>query len=96
MLKCNDNSFYTGITNNLEQRIDQHNSGVKNDSYTYKRRPVTLVWSESFNEIGQAIFWEKKIKGWSRRKKIALIEGNWDDLVLFSKNYTQFGNKIEK
>lgn len=96
ILKCNDNSFYTGVTNNLEQRIEQHSSGIKKDSYTYKRRPVTLVWNESFNEIGQAILWEKKIKAWSRRKKIALIEGNWDDLILFSKNYTQFGNKIEK
>ncbi|RXG16152.1 GIY-YIG catalytic domain-containing protein [Leeuwenhoekiella aestuarii] len=45
ILKCNDNSFYTGVTNNLEQRIDQHNSGVKRDSYTFKRRPVELVWS---------------------------------------------------
>ena len=51
---------------------------------------------EGFSQVDQAILWEKKIKGWSRRKKIALIESNWDDLVLFSKNYTQFGNKINE
>ena len=86
IVKCWDNSFYTGVTSNLELRIDQHNSGIKPDSYTFKRRPVKLVWSEGFSQVDHAILWEKKIKGWSRRQKIALIESNWDDLVLFSKN----------
>ena len=96
ILKCSDDSFYTGVSSNLDLRVDQHNSGLRSDSYTFKRRSVELVWNESFNQADQAILWEKKIKGWSRRKKIALIEGNWENLILFSKNYTQFGNRIEK
>jgi len=82
------------MTGNLDQRMVEHHTGrVK--SYTSTRLPVELVWYEQFlDDPDQAIIWEKKIKGWSRRKKQALIEGGWDNLVLFSKNYTEFGNRI--
>ena len=44
ILKCKDESYYTGFTSNLEERINQHNNGKHKDSYTYKRRPVELVF----------------------------------------------------
>ncbi len=96
IIKCNDDSFYTGFTNNLERRLQEHSSGKNEGCYTYKKRPITLVWFESFNDVLDAIATEKRIKGWSRRKKEALITENWDKLVLYSKNYTQFGSSISE
>ena len=91
ILKCSDNSYYTGFTNNLERRIQEHQSGKNKNCYTFNKRPLKLVWFETFNDVLNAIAIEKKIKGWSRIKKEALIHEDWDKLVLFSKNYTQFG-----
>jgi putative endonuclease len=91
ILECSDSSFYIGISSNLEKRIEEHNSGFDRDSYTYSKRPVTLKWMEKFTSPEQAISFEKKLKGWSRRKKIALINEDWDKLIAYSKNYTQFG-----
>ncbi len=93
ILKCTDDSFYTGMTNNLERRLFEHNVGIDKESYTFKRRPVELVWFEMFTEPTQAIMIEKKIKGWSRRKKQALIDEDWDKLVRYSKNYTEYGKE---
>ena len=93
ILKCKDNSFYTGFTNNLERRLYEHNAGLSKESYTYDKRPVELVWYEMFTEPTQAILIEKKIKGWSRRKKQALIDEDWDKLVKYSKNYTDYGKE---
>jgi putative endonuclease len=95
IVKCKDDSFYTGITNNLERRLIEHNNGQDEFAYTYERRPVELVWFEMFTEPSQAIMIEKKIKGWSRRKKQALIDEDWERLVRYSKNYTQFGKDDE-
>ena len=95
VLKCSDNSYYTGITNNIEKRFDQHQSGIKKDSYTYKRRPLSLEFYQEFNDVLQAIYFEKKIKGWTRAKKKALIDGNFDMLSILSecKNTTHYKNK---
>lgn len=92
IVECSDKSFYIGITSNLERRIYEHNAGLKKDSYTFTRRPVDLKWFEKFTNPEEAIKVEKQLKGWSRRKKIALIEENWEKLVLYSKNYSQFGS----
>jgi putative endonuclease len=91
ILKCSDNSYYTGFTNDLERRLGEHNSGKNKDCYTFNKRPIELMWFETFNDVLNAIAVEKQIKGWSRRKKEALITENWEKLVLYSKNYTQFG-----
>tara|TARA_R110002167_G_scaffold130058_1_gene313424 strand:- start:1231 stop:1578 length:348 start_codon:yes stop_codon:yes gene_type:complete len=91
IVKCKDDSFYTGFTNNLERRLFEHNTGIDKYSYTFQRRPIELVWVEIFSDPSQAITFEKKIKGWSRRKKQALIDEDSDRLVAYSKNYTQFG-----
>ena len=91
IVKCKDKSYYTGVTNNVERRLEEHNSGSNKFAYTYKKRPVELVWFETFTDINEAILMEKKIKGWSRRKKEALISEDWDKLVEYSKNYTDYG-----
>lgn len=96
ILKCSDNSYYTGFTNNIERRLAEHLNGVNTNCYTFNKRPLSLVWFEMFNDVNNAIFLEKQIKGWSRRKKEALINQDWDKLVAYSKNYTQFGNYIKK
>jgi len=85
ILKCNDNSFYTGVTNNLEKRIMEHNNGINLDSYTYNRRPVVLVYNTYFTDYNLAFEWETKIKKWSKAKKLALINGDFDLLKSLSK-----------
>lgn len=95
ILECSDNSYYTGFTSNLQIRFLSHINGNDEDSYTYSRRPVELKWFEIFQDPRQAIAVEKQIKGWSRRKKKALIEKDWEKLILYSKNYTQFGKNDE-
>ncbi len=90
ILKCSDNSYYTGFTNNLERRFSEHENGRNKDCYTFNKRPLTLMWFETFNDVLDAIATEKRIKGWTRIKKEALITEDWDKLVLYSKNYTQF------
>lgn len=83
IVECSDSSFYTGVTNNLEQRIAEHNSGFIK-GYTSSHLPVNLVFSQRFLDINQAIKFEKQIKGWSRNKKKALIMGDLDLLVELS------------
>jgi predicted GIY-YIG superfamily endonuclease len=79
MLKCSDGSYYVGCTTALEQRLAQHQSGIFR-GYTLKRRPVEMVLCLEFTDINQAIQCERKLKGWSRAKKEALIRGDWDDV----------------
>ena len=92
ILHCSDGTYYTGMTNDLERRLTQHKAGYRKNSYTYSRRPIELKWQVSCTNPTEAIKIEKQIKGWSKRKKQALIDENWDDLVAFSKNYTQYGH----
>jgi putative endonuclease len=84
ILKCSDDSYYTGITNDLIKRVFEHQSGYKKDSYTYKRRPLSLEFYQEFNDVLQAIYFEKKIKGWTRAKKQALIKGDFNMLQMLS------------
>ena len=89
IILCADGSYYTGVTNNLEPRFKQHQSGYAPSSYTSSRLPLILVFSQEFNDIMQAIALEKQIKGWSRKKKEAFINNNWSELKSLSKNYSQ-------
>jgi len=77
MLRCADDSFYVGHTDDLDRRISQHQSGYFT-GYTFKRRPIELVWSEDFQTRLDALSAEKQIKGWRREKKQALMNGNWE------------------
>ena len=72
VLRCADGSYYTGHTDNLEHRIAQHNDGTL-VGYTSRRRPVELVYSQTLSTRQEAFACERQIKGWSRRKKEALI-----------------------
>jgi len=95
ILKCSDNSYYTGITNNLERRIAEHKGGFNKECYTYNRRPINLEFYQDFTDVLQAIYFEKRIKGWTRAKKKALIEGDWDMLQILAecRNATHFKYK---
>ena len=94
ILKCADGSYYTGITNNLERRFNEHQSGYNPTAYTHNRRPVELVFYTDFPDPTQAIAFEKQVKGWSRKKKEAIIDRNWDRLKLLAecKNETSHTN----
>jgi putative endonuclease len=86
ILLCSDNSYYTGITNNLEGRLYDHQNGTDRKAYTFKRRPVKLVFNEMFYDVNQAIAFEKQVKGWRRAKKEAIINGDWHLLPELSKS----------
>jgi putative endonuclease len=79
ILKCADGSYYTGLTRNEmpEAREWHHNHGTDPDAYTATRRPVKLVYAEHLDLVTDAIAAERRIKGWSRAKKEALISGDW-------------------
>jgi len=87
ILLCSDGSYYTGVSNDVERRLVEHQIGEDKKSYTWSRRPVKLVYSESYPEAIYAITREKQIKGWSRKKKQALIDSRFDDLPGLAKNH---------
>jgi putative endonuclease len=88
LLRCADGSYCTGITQKpVEARVWEHNQGVV-DGYTSTRRPVELVFAEPFVRIVDAIAMERRIKGWSRAKKEALIARDYERLRQLAKNRT--------
>ena len=88
ILKCYDSSYYTGVTSNLDKRMFQHETAFYPDCYTASRRPLQLVFYAEFTDINLAIEKEKQIKKWSRLKKEALINGDYDALPnLAKKNF---------
>ena len=76
ILECSDGSYYTGCTRNLQRRIAQHQRGVT-ESYTAQRLPVKLLWTKEFGSVRQAFAVERQLKGWSRRKKQALMHNDF-------------------
>lgn len=87
MLRCRDGSYYTGHSEDLEVRLAQHERGTFPDCYTYPRRPVTLVWSQDFPARDEALEAERRIKGWSRARKAALVAGDWERISLLARNW---------
>ena len=85
ILKCSDNTFYTGMTSNLTRRLFQHKTGFYKDSYTFKRRPVELVYFCEFTELNFALEKERQIKKWSQKKKLCLINGEYEKLPNLAK-----------
>jgi len=92
ILRCADDSYYTGVTNNIERRISEHNSNDYPKSYCHKRRPVKLVFLQMSFSIIDAIAFEKQIKKWTKAKKEALISQNYNSLKELSecKNDSHF------
>ena len=85
IVECRDGSYYTGTTRkSLEERVGEHNAG-RFDGFTARRRPVRLVWAEQFADPRNAVAAERQIKGWSRAKKRALIDGRFDLLVALAR-----------
>jgi len=78
IVKCADQSYYTGITNDIERRLYEHHYGIDPKCYTFNKRPVKLMFIQEFLNPVEAIAAEKQIKSWSRKKKEALIQNNWD------------------
>ncbi len=85
ILKCSDKTYYTGFTSNLENRIVEHQIGKHKESYTFKRRPLQLVFHCEFTNAEMAIETEKQIKKWSRAKKEALINDEFEKLPNLAK-----------
>jgi len=84
ILKCSDGLLYTGFTNDLSRRINEHNFGLNKSCFTFKRRPVEMIFYQEFNDVNQAIYFEKKIKKWSSQKKLALANGDYDLLQILA------------
>ncbi|MGI0105071.1 GIY-YIG nuclease family protein [Salinimicrobium sp. WS361] len=80
ILECSDKLLYTGITNDISRRLEEHNAGLNKNSFTYKRRSVEVIFYQEFTNVIQAIWFEKKIKKWSAQKKRALA--NEDEILL--------------
>jgi putative endonuclease len=97
ILLCSDGSYYTGVTKDVDRRIEEHNEGITEDSYTFIRRPVALKYVEQFENIEKAIAREKQLKKWSRKKKEALINANYYNLKEFAKKKWNLSTpKVEK
>lgn len=77
ILKCADGRYYTGSTTNFQKRIAEHMEGIFS-GFTSSRLPVILVFSQEFSTIEEAIFAERMIKGWTRKKKEALINSDFE------------------
>ncbi|MEP7110486.1 MAG: 5-(carboxyamino)imidazole ribonucleotide synthase [Ferruginibacter sp.] len=84
IILCNDGSFYTGLTDDLIKRFEEHSNGVYENCYTIKRRPLVLKYYETIPFLKEARERELQLKGWSRAKKEALIQGNFHKLQLLS------------
>jgi len=78
ILKCSDNTYYTGLSLDVDPRLFEHETGFYPNSYTASRRPVKLMWMDDFPDFEQAFEVERQIKGWSRKKKEALIAGDFN------------------
>jgi len=86
ILRCADNSYYTGHTDNLEERIAKHQLG-EIEGYTSTRLPVKLLFSEEFPTRDEALACEQQIKGWSRRKKEAMMQEDWVEVSQLARRY---------
>jgi predicted GIY-YIG superfamily endonuclease len=83
ILRCSDGTYYVGSTRNLDARVHQHQTG-EGARYTQHRLPVELVYSCFFERVVEAFAAEKKVQGWSRAKREALIAGRFDLLPRLS------------
>ncbi len=96
ILRCADGSYYVGSTTDLQRRIVEHNDGI-GAQYTARRRLVELVYSAEFPDIRQAYAAEKKVQGWSRAKREALIRGDFEALPgLSKKDFTKYHARREQ
>lgn len=96
ILLCADNSYYTGSTDDIDRRLFEHQERLSPTAYTFRRRPVKLVWAEEVETLDEALLHEHQIKGWSRAKKEALIRGDFQaihEIVRDERKRREKGNK---
>ena len=86
MLHCRGGTFYVGQTDDLDRRVAEHESGAIK-GFTSERLPVKLVWSEEFPTRLEALEAERKLKGWSKAKKMALIRSDWASIQNLARNH---------
>ena len=84
MLHCRGGYFYVGHTDNLERRMDQHERSIV-PGFVRDHWPAKLVWAGEFPTRYEAIAMERRLKGWSRAKKLALIRDDWDSISKLAK-----------
>jgi len=84
ILRCANSNLYVGSTHNLQARLKAHNAG-RGAAYTFKHRPVHLVYSEKYQSKVEALNRERQVKHWSRGKKAALIQGDLKGLKHLSR-----------
>ncbi len=97
ILTCADGSYYTGSTVDLSKRLWEHEIGATSTAYTYSRRPIKLAWaSEEVARYSDALRFERQIKGWSRAKKEALIQGGYNAVREFVKRERKKREAIKK
>jgi len=89
ILQCADGSYNTGVTNDINRRLEEYKQGINHNCYTYSRRPVKLLWTSEEIPIEQAIDLENMIKGWRREKKEALMLGEFERLPELSRAYSE-------
>ena len=95
LIECSDKSYYLGVTNDLSRRIKEHQDGININCYTFKRRPIKLEHYLEYNTMSEAIYDEKKLKKWSRAKKVAYFKKQWTKLhklarCLNNSSYTNY------
>ncbi|HET56955.1 MAG TPA: GIY-YIG nuclease family protein [Deltaproteobacteria bacterium] len=89
ILRCSDGSYYTGHTDDLDKRIAQHQQGEISTCYTFGRRPLKCVFHHEFPTREEALESERRIKGWSRKKKDAMIRGDWAEVSRLARSKTR-------
>jgi predicted GIY-YIG superfamily endonuclease len=98
LLECADGSLYVGMTSSLDHRLAEHQQGVDPQAYTFSRRPVKLIWNQEFASEHEAFTSEQQLKGWSRAKKQALAEGDWEKIqeIVRGERISREGRKTEE
>jgi len=97
LLECADGKYYVGVTNNLNKRIEEHREGYNEDSYTNEQLPLRLKYYLVFDNVFEAIKIEKELKNWSRAKKEAFFNRDWNKMHELSscKNKTSHRNRLK-
>lgn len=85
ILKCSDDSYYIGHTENIEKRLQEHSTKIDKNCYIANRLPIQLLYVKEFETRNEAFIFERKIKKWNRAKKEALMSGNIQSLKKLSK-----------
>jgi putative endonuclease len=98
ILECADGAYYVGSYRGSDPSVREaeHNDGRDPKAWTYHRRPVKIVWQDEFEDPGQAVAFERQMKGWSRAKKEAVIRGNWQALPDLARRRSRAAGEASK